>query len=113
MDTGLRWVLAQSTGALPWADSRSTRADPCLTDRVLLQHLLQHLGCDPALGARDARTKAEALSSPLQLLAEAKVRDDGSDLPMAVWDRDEDVTGLQVTVGWKRERSVSPTQTAA
>lgn len=72
-----------------------------LTDRVLLRGLLQHLGCNPALGARDPGVEAEALPSPLKLLAEAKVRDDSTDLPVAIRDRDEDVTGLQVTVDWK------------
>lgn len=74
---------------------------PRLTDRVLLRGLLQHLRRDPALSARDPGAEAEALSSPLKLLAEAKVRDDGSDLPMVIWDGDEDVTGLQVTMDWK------------
>lgn len=81
-----------------------------LTDRVLLRGLLQHFGGDPALGARDAGAEAEALSSPLELLAEAEVRDDGSDLPMAIWDGDEDVTGLQVTMDWKRQRAASPAE---
>lgn len=86
---------------------------PQLTDRVLLRGLLQHLGRDPALGARDAGAEAEAPSSPLKLLAETKVGDDGSDLPVAIWDRDEDVTGLQVTMDWKKEWAMSPANAAA
>lgn len=98
--TGLRRTLGE--GRRLW-----------LTDGVLLPGLLQHLGRDPALGARDTRAEAEALSSPLKLLAEAEVRDDGSDLPVAIWDRDEDVTGLQVTMDWKTECAASPTSAAA
>lgn len=74
---------------------------PRLTDRVLLRGLLQHLGRDPALSAGDPGAEAEALPAPLQLLAKAKVGDDGADLPVAVRGRDEDVTGLQVTVHCK------------
>lgn len=81
---------------------------PRLTDGVLLRGLLQHLGRDPALGARDAGAEAEALSSSLKLLAEAKIRDDSSDVPVAIRDGDEDVTGLQVTMDWKRECAASP-----
>lgn len=80
----------------------STKEDTWLTDRVLLRCLLQHLGCDPALGARDARAQTEAVPPALQLLAQPKVRDDGSDLSTAVGDGDEDVAGLQVAMNCKR-----------
>lgn len=90
--------------------SKRTLGRGRLTDGVLLRGLLQHLGGDPALSARDARAEAEALSSPLKLLAQAEVRDDGSDLPVAIWDGDEDVTGLQVTMDWKRQWAASPAE---
>ena len=75
---------------------------------VLLRCLLQHLGCDPALGARDARAQTEAVPPALQLLAQPKVRDDGSDLSTAVGDGDEDVAGLQVAMNCKRRVAALP-----
>lgn len=84
-----------------WAQGAPGQGWPWLTDRVLLRGLLQHLGRDPALSARDPGAEAEALSSSLKLLAKAEVGDDGADLPVAIRDRDEDVTGLQVTVHCK------------
>lgn len=86
----------------------STKQDTWLTDRVLLRCLLQHLGCDPALGARDARAQTEAVPPALQLLAQPEVRDDGSDLSTAVGDGDEDVAGLQVAMNCKRRVAALP-----
>lgn len=91
----------------------SAKQDTWLTDRVLLRCLLQHLGCDPALSARDARAQAEAVPPALQLLAQPKVRDDGSDLSVAVGDGDEDVAGLQVTMNCKKRVAALPAGGAA
>lgn len=86
----------------PLLDPRKSRAVNW-THGALLRVLPEHLGRDPPLRARNARAETEALVPPLQLLAQAEVGDDGSEAPLPVRDRDQNVAGLQVPMSWREK----------
>lgn len=66
--------------------------------RLVARTVPQHFGGDPALSSRDSRTQREAGATVLDLLAEAKVRDESSDVAQRAWSRQQDVSRFEVPV---------------
>lgn len=70
--------------------------------RLVARRVPQHLGGDPALRSGNSRAQGEAGAAVLDLLAEAKVGDESSDVAQRTRSRQQDVSGFEVPVDYRR-----------
>lgn len=70
--------------------------------RLVARSVPQHFGGDPALRSRDSRSQREAGAAVLDLLAEAKVRDESSDVAQRARFGQQDVSRFEVPVDYRR-----------
>lgn len=70
----------------------------CASYRLVARSVPQNFGGDPALSSRDSRSQREAAAAVLDLLAEAKVRDERSDAAQGARSGQEDVSRFEVPV---------------
>lgn len=75
--------------------------------RLVARSVPQNFGGDPALSSRDSRSQREAAAAVLDLLAEAKVRDERSDVAQGARSGQEDVSRFQVPVDCERRKRPS------
>lgn len=76
----------------------------CASYRFVSRSIPQYFRSDPPFSSWDSWPQREAAPALWDLLTESKVRDERSDLPQRTGTRQEDVSGLQVTVDYRERR---------